>query len=100
MDLERYYPGATTPDATPGAVVILERAAGRGQAGSRLVSLAEARACLRPIWPYWVGWRDEMEAAVTRLLAGRTYRLWMNGSPDEAVDALDALLGEVKLGRV
>jgi hypothetical protein len=92
VDVEAYQPGAVTPDAAPGLVILLERGEKTSSARAEPVPPDEARAHFQAIWPWWVGWRPEMDRAITRLLAGCTYRLWMNGSPDEAVDVLDALL--------
>ncbi|MGD8397684.1 MAG: hypothetical protein PVG11_02390, partial [Anaerolineae bacterium] len=92
VDVEAYHPGAITPDAAPGLVILLARDEEASPSRFEAVPLDEARAHFQAVWPWWVGWREGMDRAITRLLAGRTYRLWMNGSPDEAVDALDALL--------
>jgi len=54
----------------------------------------EALERFEVVWPWWVGWTEEMERQVPRLLARGSYRLHMNGSPDQAVNALDALLAE------
>ena len=92
IELEMLFPGSTTAHAAPGLVFLLEREALPGATLIECVPLAEALAEFEVVWPWSLGWTEDMEREVTRLLDGRTYRLRMRGSPDEAVDALDALL--------
>lgn len=96
IEPETFYPGSTTTNAAPGIVLFLERGEQRGPTRIEPVPLAQAQQEFEVIWPWWVGWTQEMEHQVARLLEGGTYRLWMNGSPDEAVDALDTLLAQIK----
>ena len=94
VDPERYYPGSTATDAEAGIVLILERDGGSSPTRIDPIAPALARERLQEQWPWWVGWSDEIEWGIERLYAGGAYRLQMNGSPSQAVDALDALLAE------
>jgi hypothetical protein len=96
IEPERFYPGSTTTNAGLGLVVFLERGVEGGPTSFEPVPLAQARQEFDLVWPWWVGWTEEMERQVGRLLEGGVYRLRVNGSPDEAVDALDALLEQIE----
>jgi hypothetical protein len=91
VSTEVYYQGSTTPSARPGPVVFLERGGDSGPSRLEPVSPKEALAAFEVVWPWWVGWTEAMEQQLPRLLEQGAFRLWMNGSPDEAVDCLDAL---------
>jgi hypothetical protein len=91
VDLDVVYPGRAVPGARPGPVVILER----GSPGAtRIERLDERDAAdaIEVIWPYEVAWTEQLEHGVRQLIAAGVHRLHVNGTPDEAVDALDELL--------
>jgi hypothetical protein len=88
---ERYFPGSTTTSASLGPVLFLERGSRQGESKLEVVPRAEALEQLEIVWPYWVGWNHEMEVGVPKLLENGAFRLHMNGTPDQAVDALDRL---------
>jgi hypothetical protein len=54
----------------------------------------EALESFEVVWPWWVGWTDEMERQLPRLLSHGAYRLRVQGPPDDIVDALDGLVAE------
>jgi hypothetical protein len=89
---EMYYPSSTRPRAEPGIILFLERGNILGPCWIEPVPFQEALDQFEIVWPWWVGWRDTMEQQLPRLLEQGTYRFWMNGPPDEAVDCLDRLL--------
>ncbi len=89
VDLEARFPNSTMTHADPGLVVLLTRGE-HGATHIEPVSRAEALTELEVVWPWEIGWTDEMEQGAARVVGG-AYRLFMNGSPDEAVDALDTL---------
>ena len=93
---EEYYQDSTVPSAMPGLVVFLERGKASGPTRVEPVTTEEALEQLEVVWPWWVGWNHEMESQLPRLLEQGAHRLWIYGSPDEAVDRLDALLGALK----
>jgi hypothetical protein len=90
--LEAYHPGSTASSAKPGPFVFLARGDSPGPTRLETAAFQEALDAFEVVWPWWVGWTDAMEQQLPRLLERGTYRLWMHGSPDEAVDCLDALL--------
>jgi hypothetical protein len=89
VELEAYYPGSAVTDAAPGPIVLLDRRRGHGTACIEPLSPGDLRAGFRDIWPWWVGWNDELARRVESLLAGGAFRLWTNDDPDQAVDALE-----------
>ena len=89
---ERYYAGSTAVCASLGPVLFLERGTSEGTSKLEVVPHAEALAQVEIVWPYWVGWDEQMEARVPELLEKGVYRLRVNGTPDQAVDVLDRLL--------
>lgn len=91
IDLDVRYPGRAVPSARPGPIVILERA---GSGGTRIerVDADEAEVAIELIWPFEVGWTAQLEDGARQAIAGGVYRLHVNGTPDEAVDALEELL--------
>ena len=92
IDLERFYPGSAVTNASPGPVVFLEQGPDSGPVQIEPVARQEIAGRLQVVWPWWVGWTDEMERQLARLVELGAYRLRTAGSPQEAVDALDALL--------
>jgi hypothetical protein len=93
VELDDHFPGATVTHAKPGPIVLLER----GAAPSTMVEAltpAAARQAFDVIWSWTEGWKEQYERQIGRLLEGHVYRLHMNGSPFEAVDALDALVAQ------
>jgi hypothetical protein len=92
VDLETYLPGSTVTDAAPGLVVCLERRTTSNAAGFEPVPLLSALRDFQLVWPWSVGQRHDIGEQVCSLLEHKTYRLHVNGSPDEVVDALDVLL--------
>lgn len=91
IDLDVLYPGRAVPSARPGPIVILERGSGGGTHIERL-DAADAEDAVEVIWPWESGWTAQLEQGARQLIAGGVYRLHVNGTPDEAVDALDELL--------
>jgi hypothetical protein len=92
VDLETHFPGSTITQARPDLVVFLERATGRVPTGYTPITLAEAAARFEVVWSWVQGWQERYDVALRQLLAQGSYRLIMNGTPWEAVDALEALL--------
>lgn len=90
VDMDVLYPGRAVPSAQPGPIVILERGGG----GTRMERLdaREAEDAIEVTWPWGAGWTAALEHAARQLIHGGVYRLHVNGTPDEAVDALDELL--------
>jgi hypothetical protein len=95
IDLEAMYPGSTITHADPGPVIFLNRGTDRATE-LEPVDLEQARREFEIIWSWDHGWTEEMERASQGLLDRGVYRLTMNGSPDEAVDHLDAYLETLK----
>ncbi len=93
---EAYHPGSTTTHAAPGPVLFLERGQEPGPTRLEPVQYHEAQEGYEVVWPWWVGWTDVMERRLAHLLEQGAYRLWMNGSPDEAVDRIDSLVAEIR----
>lgn len=91
VDLDRVHPGRAVPCAVAGPILLL----GRGTGGpTRIEPVDEATAsdALEVHWPWDGGWSDQHERGA-RLLMGRSiHRLHMNGTPDEAVDAIERLM--------
>ena len=65
----------------------------RGTGGPTRIEPIEAD--LELLWPWDGGWTPDHERGAARLAAQPRYRLHMNGTPDAAVDALEALLDEL-----
>ncbi len=95
LDLDALIPGSTTTDAGPGLVLFLERELAPGATRIEPVPLAEALDEFHLVWPWSMGWTEEMEQQLADLLEGKTYRLHVNGSPNQVVDLLDELVTEV-----
>ena len=88
--------GSTVPCARPGLAIFLERGKAPGPTRVEPVAMQEALDQLEIVWPWWVGWTDGMERQLPRLLERGAHRLCMNGSPDRAIDSLDALQKTLK----
>jgi hypothetical protein len=95
LELDTLIPGSTTTDAASGLVLFLERGGSAGATRIEPVPLAEALDEFHLVWPWSMGWTEEMEQQLADLLEGKTYRLYVNGSPDQVVDLLDELLAEI-----
>ncbi len=91
IDLESLYPGCTISRAEPGVLVFLERG-DQNLNCIHPIDRAQALKEFEVIWSWETGWNERMEEASQELLANGAYRLYINGSPDEAVNSLDALL--------
>lgn len=91
VDLDVHSPGAATPRALAGPVVLLARDSG-GPTRAEWLSALDAPAVVEVLWPWEGGWTAAHQRAAERLLDGGLIRLHVNGTPDEAVDALEAIL--------
>ena len=92
VDLDSAYPGRASPRAVPSAVVLVERAVD----GETLLEAID-RPRPEPLevhWPWEAGWTEGHERLADAIDGLPRYRLRMAGTPDEAVDALDRLVGE------
>jgi hypothetical protein len=96
VELNDLFPNATTTNAAPGIIVLLERATSEQPTGYCPLSREEARRTFDVVWSWEVGWKADYERALNQLLTQGGYRLYMNGTPDEAVVALNALVAEWK----
>ena len=94
VELERYYPGRSRPDAHPAAVVVLAREDGAGEAVV-LLDEAEKKDLVEVQAPWSLEWSEQHEKAAALLDALPVYRLYVNGTPDEAVDLIEELLAEL-----
>jgi hypothetical protein len=105
VDLDEHAPGAATPRAVAGPVVLLARGTG-GPTRAEWLDLDAAAApgaaapggeapVVEVLWPWENGWTPAHERTTTRLLDHGVLRLHLNGTPDEAVDALEAALAPV-----
>jgi hypothetical protein len=92
--LDQLFPDATITQAEPGLIVLLERAAASEQARIESLSATDARQAFDVIWSWTEGWKEEYEQQLGRLLDRQVYRLHLNGSPYDAVDALDTLVAQ------
>jgi hypothetical protein len=97
VDLDEHYPGRARPTATPGAVVILERG-GDGPTVFQALDGGAAAEAIEVLWPWEADWCAQHEMAAGLLDELPVYRLVMNGTPDDAVDALEGLLTLVAAG--
>ena len=86
VDLDEVAPGRAVPCAPAGAIVDLVRATG----GPTRIEPIESD--LELLWAWDGGWTAAHERSAERLAAQPRYRLHMNGTPDEAVDVLAAML--------
>jgi hypothetical protein len=94
VELDELIAGATITNAPPGLLVFLERTTTPPGTYIERLSPAETRQRFSAVWSWEVGWQDMYEQSLTRWLAQGSYRLLMNGTPDEAVDALAALINQ------
>jgi hypothetical protein len=92
VELDRLFPHAPVTHAGPGLVVFLERAGGKQPTHIQPLDLAEAQQRFDVVWSWEHGWKEEYEHALSQLLAQGSYRLLMNGTPWEAVEALEGLI--------
>jgi len=100
VELEAYHPGSTVTNAVPGPIFLLKRGQGSGVTCIEPLSPAELQANFRDIWPWWVGWTDEMAQRVAGLRERGAFRLWMDGDPCQAADALEEWFDGYRDGRV
>jgi hypothetical protein len=91
VDLDELSPGAAIPRAAAGPVALLARDSG-GPTRAEWLSARDAPAEIEVLWPWEGGWTDAHDRTAARLLDGGVLRLHLNGTPDEAVDALEAAL--------
>jgi hypothetical protein len=91
VELDRVHPGRAVPCAAPGPIVLLSRGDG-GPTRIEPVEDAGRADALEIHWPWDGGWSDRHEAGARSLGAHGVFRLHVNGPPDEAVDALVALV--------
>jgi hypothetical protein len=97
VNLEKVFPGSTIERAEPGIAVIL----GRGTGGpTRLDSLPpqEAARQAQVIVNWNRQWEPAFDLALQKLFAQGSYRLHMNGAPDQALDMLDELVAKWQKG--
>ena len=95
VDLESMFPQSTVVQARPGLVVLLARGTG-GLTRVEPIHREQAMSHSEIIWPWQTGWTDDLERGSQSLLDGGTFRLHINGTPDEAVEALDWLIEETR----
>lgn len=93
LDVEALYPAGTLTHAAPGPVVLLARGL-EGAGVLEKLPPPDALDGFEVLWHWREGWTDEMEQAALGLLGCGVYRLVMNGSPDEAVEALERMKAE------
>jgi hypothetical protein len=91
LDLDEHAPGAATPRATAGPVVLLARDSGGPTRAEWLSPLAMPTE-VEILWPWESGWTAAHERTAARLLEHGVLRLHLNSTPDEAVTALEAAL--------
>ena len=96
LEIEAHLPGAALTSAGPGLMVWLTRAAASTPTHCEAVPMDEARQLFEVAWGWQSGWRAEYDERLGELLHQGTYLLHMNGSPDEAVDALEGLIEEYR----
>jgi hypothetical protein len=91
IDLEALFPGSAIPCAPAAGLVTIERGTGGPTRVERL-DAPEAAEALVVLWAFEGGWTAGHDAAAARLAELPIHRLHNNGTPDEAVDALERLL--------
>jgi hypothetical protein len=89
VDLDAVFPGRAVPCAPAGPTVELVR----GTGGPTRIEQIETD--LEFLWPWDGGWTIDHERGAARLAAQPRFRLHMNATPDDAVDALETLLEEL-----
>jgi hypothetical protein len=90
VELESVLPGRAVPCAAPGPIVLLSRDDG-GPTRIEPVEATDVAEALDVHWPWDGGWSQAHERGAGMLGAGGVFRLHVNGTPDEAVDVLEAL---------
>jgi hypothetical protein len=96
VDVESLYPGATATNATPGAILFLERKHDHRPTHIERLPPAVAREKFELVWPWEVGWQPYFDEQFERLLSCEAYRMTINGSPDESVETLDDLVAQLR----
>jgi len=96
LDLDEHSPGAATPRAAAGPVVLLTRDSG-GPTRAEWLSPGDAPADVEVLWPWEGGWTAAHDRVAARLLDRGVLRLHLNSTPDEAVDALEAAFATAAL---
>ena len=91
LDLDEHSPGAATPRAAAGPVVLLARDSG-GPTRAEWLAPADDPAGVEVLWPWEGGWTAAHDRVAARLLDHGVLRLHLNSTPDAAVDALEAAL--------
>jgi hypothetical protein len=91
IDLDVHAPGAATPRATAGPIVLLARDSG-GPTRAEWLSPVAAPSEVETLWPWEFDWTAAHERTAARLLEHGVLRLHLNSTPDEAVTALEAAL--------
>ena len=94
VDLDDHAPGAATPRAAAGPIALLARSTG-GPTRADWLDPEAAPSDVEVLWPWEGRWSEAHERTATRLLALGVLRLHVNGTPDEAVDALETALSSV-----
>ena len=89
VDLDSVYPGCAVPTARPSAIVTLERTSS-GHTRLEPVDPDDDDA-LELLWAWDAGWGAAHERVAALLARVPTYRLYLAGSPDEAIRTLEAL---------
>jgi hypothetical protein len=92
VDLDRVHPGRAVPCAAAGPILQLARGSG-GPTRTEPVDAGAIDDELEVHWPWHGGWSAEHERGARLLAGGGVHRLHMNGTPDEAVDAIERLIG-------
>jgi hypothetical protein len=91
LDLDDHTPGAATPRAAAGPVVLLARDTG-GATRAEWLAPDDDPTEVEVLWPWEGGWTTAHDRVAARLLDQGVLRLHLNSTPDEAVDALEAAL--------
>lgn len=92
VELDQFIAGSTLTNAQPGLLVFLERTTTPHGTHLERLSPAETRQRFTAVWSWERGWQEMYERTLTRWLEQGSYCLRMNGTPDEAVDALEGLI--------
>ncbi len=93
VDMDAVYPGRAVAMAPAGPVVVLQRGSS-GPTRVVPVTASEAVDLVEVLWAIERAWTDAHERTAASLIGGGVYRLEMNGTPDEAVDALEGAFDE------
>lgn len=95
IELDAVYPGLAKPSARPGAIVQIDRTS---LGPTRITALGDS-APVEALWPWGDHWTEPHEAAARLLSELPVYRLTVNGTPDEAIDQLEALFEDLGSGQ-